>query len=150
MHKILKLRSGTLPYTHQGSPPFDRSIGQIKDLLAKFKCERLQIAEDRRGEEPLITLWFDRLGQVYKLEFPITYLGSKLDMRVSGRIMYHHIKALLVAAEIEYLDFSQVMMGFRALPDGKGGAITIQDAYEAVGDRLPAAGFDVRLMLPEG
>lgn len=151
MNKVIRLKHGSLPYTHtkETTPSLDKSINEIKALLLKFKCERFQVGEDRRGEEPLITLWFERLGQVYKLDFPVTYINEKLDMRVSGRIMYNHIKALLVAAEINYLDFSQVMMGYRALPDGKGGAVTIQDAYAVSGDALPAAGFDIRL-LPKG
>lgn len=151
MHKIIHMKHKTLPYSHTGraTPSFDKSINEIKTLLLKFKCERFQVGEDRRGEEPLITLWFERMGQVYKLDFPVTYINKSLDMRVSGRIMYHHIKALLVAAEIEYLDFSQIMMGYRALPDGKGGAVTIQDAYAQSGDALPAVGFDIRL-LPKG
>jgi len=155
-HKILKLKKDTLPYTHERkanpTPSLERSIEEIKKLLIKFKAGQFNINERHEGDLVLITLAFERLGQVYMLEFPVTYLNDKLDMRVSGRIMYHHLKALLVAVETTYLDFSQALMGYRALPDPEDPRkmITLQEAYEKHGDRLPAAGFNLQLLTSGG
>ncbi len=152
-HKILKLKKDTFPYTHDRgkTPPLEKSIEDIKKLLIRFKAGQFSVNERHDKDLILITLVFERLGKVYLLEFPVTYLNDKLDMRVSGRIMFHHLKALLVAVETTYLDFSQAMMGYRALPDPEDPRrmITLQEAYERHGDRLPAAGFNLQL-LPGG
>ena len=151
-HKVMRLKPRTLPYTsvNKDTPSLERSVAAIKGMLQKFKCQQFNVHEDMRGEHPFITMRFERLGKIYMIEFPVTYLNDKLEMRIAGRIMFHYVKALLMAVELEYLDFSQTMMGFRALPRPDGSMITLQEAYDVAGDTLPAAGFDIRLALPRG
>ncbi|MFA7121543.1 MAG: hypothetical protein WC277_08665 [Bacilli bacterium] len=151
-HKVVSLKRG-FPYTST-TVPFQTSVGQIMGLLGKYKCARIGVVTEAAGDITTTTLVFERDGATYLVEFPITYYidsrGKRLNMNISGRIIHDRLKALLIDVEIGYLDFSQAMMGYRALPDGSGKMISLQDAYERCGDQLPACGFDLRLALPGG
>ena len=50
-HKIIILKPDTLPLTSvRGStPPFEKSLGEIKALLRKFSCGQMNLHEDYRG-----------------------------------------------------------------------------------------------------
>ena len=128
-----------MPYTHisRDTPSFDRSVAQIETMLATFGCARMQVGKEYAQDSIRATLWFEFHGAVHKIDFPVTYLNDKLDMRVSGRLIYHHIKALLVAVETDYMDFAQAMMQYRALPDGNGALVAMHEAYHECDDALP-------------
>lgn len=152
MHKIVTLKRG-FPYTGT-TVSFQRSVQQIMDMLTKHKCAKMGVVTETGGDLQTTTMVFEKTGAAYIVEFPVIYYvdskGRRLNMNISGRIVHDRIKAILVDVEIGYLEFSQAMMGYRALPDGSGGMMSLQDAYEMCRDRLPACGFDLRLALPEG
>ncbi len=151
-HKTVILKRG-FPYTST-SVPFQRSVQQIMDMLAKYKCHRVALLKDTEGKEEKTTMVFEKMGATYLLEFPITYFedskGKRLNMNISGRIVHDRIKAILLMVEVGYLDFAQAMMAFRAIPNANGTMVPLQDAYERCGDALPASGFDLRLALSDG
>lgn len=105
---------------------FEKSKEQIKTLLKKFGCSRIVDFEDITAGFSKIAFEKDRVPFV--IEFPITYVerGGKynktkeLNMKISGRIIHDRIKSLLIAIEINYLDFTQAMMPFIALPSAEG------------------------------
>jgi len=150
-HKIITLKRG-FPYVGT-TVPFQTSIGQIMGMLGKHKCARIGVVTEAAGDITTTTIVFERAGASYLVEFPVTYYqdskGRRLNMNISGRIIHDRIKALLIDVEINYLEFSQAMMAYRAIPGPEGRPITLQDAYEACGDQLPACGFDLRLAMPE-
>lgn len=151
-HKIVTLKRG-FPYTST-TVPFQKSVGQIMGMLGKYGCTRIGVVTDTIEDFQTTTMVFERAGAAYLIEFPVTYFenskGRRLNMNISGRIIHDRIKALLVDVEIGYLDFSQAMMAYRAIPGPDGRAVALQDAYDQCGDRLPACGFDLRLALEGG
>lgn len=113
--------------------PFSRSISQIKEMLDRYGCDKILEFTNKSGEIVQNSLAFEFRGAKFLIEFPITYLQGtkgnppKLDMNISGRIIYNKIKALLVDVEIEYLDFSQAMVPFMLLPTPSGRPTTVTD-----------------------
>ena len=134
-HKIITIWIGSgkdrkgryhapMPYANT-SVGFNRSIGEIKDLLQRFKCEKIIDFQERGPDNlQLNTLGFEKDGLRYLIEFPIVYVensqGKRLNMDVSGRIIFNRVKALLVDAEIEYLSFHEAMLPYLALPTPNG------------------------------
>lgn len=151
-HKIVVLKRG-FPYSHT-IVPFQRSVQQIMGLLERYRCTRIGVMTETIGEIQTTTMIFEKAGAAYRIEFPVTYLESakkkSLNMNISGRIIHDRIKAILVDVEIGYLEFSQAMMQYRAIPGPDGKAISLQEAYDLCGDRLPVCGFDLRLALQDG
>jgi hypothetical protein len=113
-HPMVTLRKG-FPYTYTEAP-FDRSLASIEALLQKFGCTRIAKSQDLRGNVPLITLLFEKEGVAYVIPFPVTYYPKeKLNMAISGRIVYYKVKALLVDVEIGMLSFLQAMSPYLAI-----------------------------------
>lgn len=146
MHKIVTIWIGEgkdhhgrlhkpLPYAETGVG-FNQSVGQIKDLLEKFNCEKIvDFSETIKGQPyPVRTVGFQKDGLRYLIDFPITYIENskykKLNMDVSGRIVFNRIKALLVDAEIEYLTFHEAMLPYLALPTPNG-TISVMEAVQS-------------------
>jgi hypothetical protein len=131
---------------------FDKSINQIQMMLEKHGCTRVAWQRDTRGEYPLVSLLFEKDNIPYIIEFPVIYRKSdkKLMMQAGARVIHDRIKALLIEQELGLLDFSQAMMQFIALPDGRGGVTSMQNALEGQADRLRGGSFDIRYMLPGG
>jgi len=112
------------------SVPFSRSLSEIKDLLNRYGCEKVLEFTERCGDITQYSLAFENRGSKFLIEFPITYLKGKppkLNMNISGRIIYNKVKALLVDVEIDYLDFSQAMVPFMLLPTASGRPVTVTD-----------------------
>ncbi|HOX36264.1 MAG TPA: hypothetical protein PLO06_11255 [Methanoregulaceae archaeon] len=130
-------RRRALPYSDT-DVGFNQSLGQIKDMLQKFKCERvIDFSESCKGQEYTIhTVGFEKDGLRYLIEFPITYVenskGRRLDMNVSGRIVYYRVKALLVDAEINYLTFHEAMLSYLALPTPQGPKSVMEVVQEQI------------------
>ncbi len=105
---------------------FENSKNQIKQMLKKFGCDKIADFEDT--STGLSKIIFEKDNVPFIVEFPITYVerGRKysktkdLDMRISGRIIHDRIKSLLIAIEINYLNFTQAMMPFIALQSVDG------------------------------
>jgi hypothetical protein len=145
-HKIITIWIGRGPdprgKTHPAFPyadtntGFNQSVGQIKDLLSRFDCDRVIDYSDRRKGDPMPmhTIGFEKDGLRYLIEFPITYVENskekRLDMNVSGRIVYNRVKALLVDAEIEYLTFHEAMLPYLALPTPNG-TMSVMEAVQS-------------------
>jgi len=111
-HAIVKLKKG-FPYL-DSSVGFDQSEKALEALLQKFGCSRIGMSKDFRGDVPLLTLLFEKDGIAYVIPFPVTYYPKdKLNMNISGRIVYYKVKALLVDAEIGILTFLQAMSPLR-------------------------------------
>lgn len=120
---------------------FDRSREQIKALLRKFGCDKIADFEDlNTGQTKII---FEKDNVPFVVEFPITYVErgrrhnkiQELDMKISGRIIHDRIKSLLIAIQINYLDFTQAMMPFIGLPspDGiKPMEVVVKEQHEAL------------------
>ena len=133
---------------------FNQSVGQIKDLLERFNCERLiDYSEKAKGSDASTRIIaFEKDGLKYLIDFPTTYLENKtrkwLNMDVSGRIVFNRVKALLVDAEIEYLSFHEAMLPYLALPTPNG----TMSVMEAVNSQIEGikAGTQGLLMLPRG
>ena len=105
---------------------FENSKHQIKQMLKKNGCDKIADFEDT--STGLSKIIFEKDNVSFIVEFPITYVerGRKfnktkdLDMKVSGRIIHDRIKSLLIAIEINYLNFTQAMMPFIALQSSNG------------------------------
>ena len=133
-HKIVTLRKRT---SHERGAayvetdmPFSRSVTQIKELLDRYGCERILEYSNKCRDITEHSLAFECRGSKFLIEFPITYLQGKppkLNMNVSGRIVYNKVKTLLVDVDIEYLDFSQAMVPFMLLPTASGRPTTATD-----------------------
>lgn len=121
-HKMVVLKRTGSHYPYEGTKvPFDRSMGQIKGMLAKHGCARIAEMNDRRGEAPQVTLMWEKEGIPFMVEFPITYSPRKeLRMEISGRIIHDRIKAMLIEVEIDLWSFVQAMSPFLALPGRDG------------------------------
>lgn len=156
-HKVIILKPDTLPLTsvRRDTPKFEKSLDEIKTLLRKFSCGQLNLHEDYRGDEPLFTLRFEHRGQLYLIEMPVTYLqkatGNALEMRISGRVVYHYLKSLLLAVELDYKSFAQAMRSYAALPDPedpRGREITFEEYTDRHAHLFPRGEFDIRMALP--
>lgn len=155
MHKIVTLRKRNrkergASYV-ETNVPFSRSLVDIKNLLDRYGCEKVLEFTERCGDITQYSLAFEHRGTKFLIEFPITYLQDnppKLNMNVSGRIVYNKVKALLVDVEIEYLDFSQAMVPFMLLPTQSGAPVTATDllTIDDVRERAKSVGF----LLPGG
>jgi len=152
MHKVITIWTGqgkshgrsqsTLPYA-KTETPFDRSVADIKGLLRKFKCDKIvdfsQTATlENVGKVDLTTIGFEKDGLQYRIDFPITFTENsqekRLNMDVSGRIIYNRIKAQLTDLEIGYLTFHEAMFANLAIPSPEG----TRTILEVVQDQLPA------------
>lgn len=151
-HKIVHIPKG-YHYTGGNSRkiPITRSIDDIKNLLRKHGCEKIATLEEP-GPEGMVcwSLAFQKTGLSYLIEFPITYLGdSKIpEMAISGRIIFYRIKNLLIEVEIDYLQFSQAMMQYIALPGPGGKPVAMQDYIEDQMPRLQHGKFELNLLPP--
>jgi hypothetical protein len=122
--------------------PFSRSIQQIKELLDRYGCEKILEYSNKCGDVTEHSLVF---------EFPITYVQGtppKLNMNISGRIVFNKVKALLVDVDIEYLDFSQAMVPFLLLPTTSGRPITATDLLTL--ENMDEKARQVRFLLGDG
>jgi len=137
----VEIREG-MPYW-SADTPFQKSYHEIMLLLEKHGANRILQDKEKyrvppKGDEvDIYRLGFTMKGTPYIIEFPITYRAyknpkvnpPKLDMRISGRVMYHLIKALLVNEEINFLSAGQALTMFMALPSARG-PIALKDAVE--------------------
>lgn len=122
------------PY-HGTDVPFDRSMAQIMGmLLAARGVVKVAPLYEKVGEVQRITLLVETDQRVpFLIHFPVTYRRQrkgtppKLDMRIAGRMMYFHIKDMLLMAEAAYLSFTQVFSPYLALPDADGKAKPLAD-----------------------
>ncbi len=153
-HKVVILKP---EFNYTGTEvPFDRSLEQVMGMLRKFKCERIIELTEPVKDDPeleLKTIGFQKAGLSYIIEFPVTYVqkrdGKKLNMKISGRIIHDRIKAMLIDVEIGYLDFSQAMMPYIAIPDETGRPVSLQDHVEGQKKHLQQGMFDL-CILPAG
>jgi hypothetical protein len=134
MHKTVTLRKRNKKERGaayiETSVPFSQSLSDIKRMLDRYGCEKILEFTERCGDLSQYSLAFEHRGTKFLIEFPITYLQGnppKLNMNVSGRIIYNKVKALLVDVEIDYLDFSQAMVPFMLLPTQSGRPVTATD-----------------------
>jgi hypothetical protein len=141
-HKVITIWTGEGP-DHRGkkhrhfpyadsSTPIHQSIAEIKTLLNRFTCERIiDYSETGRDSVALHTVGFEKDGNRFLIEFPITYTenksGKKLNMSVSGRIVLNRVKALLIDAEIEAMSFQEAMLPYLLLPTTSGRPMTVSD-----------------------
>ena len=119
-HRILKVKEGF--HYARTEVSFESSLQQIRALLNKHGCSRIAEMSDNRGERPIHTLAWEKDGIPFMVEFPVTYTASgKLNMAISGRIVFNRIKSMLIEVEIDLWSFVQAMSPFLALPgrDGK-------------------------------
>jgi hypothetical protein len=154
-HKTVTLRKRTshergAAYVETDTP-FSRSVTQIKELLDRYGCERILEYSNKCSDITEHSLAFECRGSKFLIEFPITYLQGKppkLNMNVSGRIVYNKVKALLIDVDIEYLDFSQAMVPFMLLPTASGRPTTVTDIFTigTVDERAK----QVRFLLDDG
>lgn len=154
-HKIVTLKKrsrGTRGAAYvETDTPFSRSLVQIKELLDRYGCEKILEFTEKRQDLIYHSLAFENRGVKFLVEFPITYLSGnppKLNMNVSGRIVYNKIKALLVDVEIDYLDFNQAMVPFMLLPTTSGQPVTATDILTI--EDADARARQVRLLLTGG
>jgi len=116
--------------------PFEKSLADIKNLLRKFKCD--EILTHEAGD--LIKIAFKKEGIPYMIDFPLIYLEGKktparLEMGISGRIVYNRLKANLLEVEIGSLSFMQAMLRSVALPSAQG-LVTMGEVVEAQKDSI--------------
>lgn len=133
MHKVVKLKVlGNGHYPYEGTKAtLEMSVGEIKTLLGKHGCTRIAEMTDQRGKDPLVTLAWEHSGIPFMVEFPVTYSPQgKLRMEISGRIIFHRIKAMLIEVEIDLWSFTQAMSPFLALPGADGRLEPMYDYVE--------------------
>jgi hypothetical protein len=145
-------RHAPIPYAST-TVGFNRSVGEIKDLLKRFKCTTIADFQQRGPDNlTLNTLGFEKDGLRYLIEFPIVYVensqGKRLNMDVSGRIVFNRVKALLVDAEIEYLSFHEAMLPYLALPTPHG-TMSVMEAVQSNIENIKA-GTSGLFLLPGG
>jgi len=131
--------------------PFSRSVQQIKELLDRYGCERILEYSNKCGDVTEYSLAFECRGAKFLIEFPITYLKGnppKLNMNVSGRIIFNKVKALLVDVDIEYLDFTQAMIPFLLLPTSSGRPVTATDLLTL--ENMDEKARQLRFLLGDG
>jgi hypothetical protein len=108
-----------------------------------------------RGEIPTTTILFEKAGDPYVIEFPIIYVHKKrgeneLRMDVSARIIHDRIKSLLIMADLNILEFSQVMMGFLLIPDKFGYPQQFEEYVLEHKNELPRGTFNISYQLTDG
>lgn len=148
---------------------FDKSLQEITKLFDKYEVDDLitrktmEVLEGSGLKEPVkfYTILFKKAGLPYIIEFPVIIRKGpirygyedvtkrKVCMETSARVVYHFIKALLVAVDIGLCDFSKAMMPYLALPDGKGGMTSMTDYVLEHRDQISQGKFDL-VMLPAG
>jgi hypothetical protein len=137
---------------------FQNSLGQIQVLLQKYQCDQIAIAQKqvtdaKHGSFTVHSLAFIVRGERFLIEFPVIFIrnsrGTTLRMDISGRVIFHKLKALLIDVEIGYLDFQEAMLPFRivTLPDGH--QVPLADYVAKHGPELSAGTADL-LALPGG
>lgn len=150
--KIVEVQEG-FPYW-ETERKFSDSLIDTRALLERFGCDRIVTDEQKvkippKGEDVTVyRLMFQVHNLPYVIEYPVTFRKfkrkpRKLDMRLSGRIIFNLVKSLLVNAQIDYLSFEQAMVMFTALPGPKGEAEPLMEVVH----RDPRL-FE-RLALPE-
>jgi hypothetical protein len=137
---------------------FQNSLSQIQLLLQRYGSTQIATAQKqetdaKHGTFTKYSLAFIVRGEKFLIEFPVIYIRNsretKLRMDISGRVVFHKLKALLIGVEIDWLNFQEAMMPFRviALPDGK--QIPLVDYVTQHGAELSAGTADL-LSLPGG
>ncbi|MEN6610432.1 MAG: hypothetical protein ABFC24_06285 [Methanoregulaceae archaeon] len=145
-HKIVTVKPD---YHYYGTEvPFDKSLMQIQSLLIKHKCSRIAPMQDYRGEVPLHTLFFEKDGLPYMIEFPIVYVEKstgnqyspkkkELRMNISGRVIHDRVKALLIECEFGLWDFQQAMMQYLMIKGPDGCTQALQDYIQENRSSIP-------------
>lgn len=115
---------------------FEKSLADIKNLLRKFKCD--EILTHEAGD--LIKIAFKKEGIPYIIDFPLIYIEGKktparLEMGISGRVVYNRLKSNLLEVEIGSLSFMQAMLRSVALLSPQG-LVTLGDVVEAQKDSI--------------
>lgn len=160
MHKIVTIDvrgKKHFPYLEE-HVNFQNSLSQIQGLLQKYQCDQIavaqkQVTDTKHGTFAVHSLAFIVRGERFLIEFPVIYIRNsketKLRMDISGRVIFHKLKALLIDVEIGYLDFMEAMLPFRviALPDGR--QVPLADYVAQHGPELSAGTADL-LSLPSG
>jgi hypothetical protein len=137
---------------------FQNSVSQIQTLLQKYQCDQIataqkQVTDTKHGSFTVHSLAFIVRGERFLIEFPVIYIRNSqrttLRMDISGRVVFHKLKALLIDVEIGYLDFMEAMMPYRVitLPDGR--QMPLVDYVIQHGTELSAGTADL-LALPGG
>ncbi|MDI6720359.1 MAG: hypothetical protein QMD46_12185 [Methanomicrobiales archaeon] len=111
------------PY-HGTDVPFERSMAQIMGmLLAARGVVKVAPLYEKAGDVQRVTLMVqEENGTQFLIHFPVTYRRPAkgrqpaLDMRISGRLIFYHLKDALAMAEVKYLSFTQAMAPYIALP----------------------------------
>jgi hypothetical protein len=163
-HKVIEIirKQGKMPYLDT-TVDFNKSFGEVQALLRKFGCEDI-MTRSQVSSVPklkihcdLHTIAFVHKGTKFLIEFPVVIVTQgrfgderKLNMNVSGRIIFNKVKAMLVDVEIEYLTFSQAMMPFRIVAAQDGRPITMQEFVDENQTRLADPGGMERLLIGSG
>ena len=135
MNKIFIKPKSNFPYMDTNIP-FEKSLADIKVLLRKFKCD--EILTHEAGD--LIKIAFKKEGIPYIIDFPLIYVEGKktparLEMGISGRVVYNRLKSNLLDVEIGSLSFMQAMLRSIALPSPQG-LVTMGEVVEAQKDGI--------------
>lgn len=165
-HKAIEIvrKEGKIPYLDT-EVSFDKSFGEIQNLLRKFGCDdvftRQQASNILKLKIPctIFSIGFVYKGSKFLIEFPVTVVvqgrkgmeEKKLNMNVSGRIVLNKVKALLVDVEIGYLGFEQAMLPYQLIATNDGrGAITVAEMIDENRGKLQDVGVMECLLLGAG
>lgn len=159
-HKIVHLK-GDFPFK-RARTPFDQSVKEVKQLLAKFGCTQVAELTDYVDDMELTSIAFRFHGIPYRIDVPVIYVNERgthnrivkrQNTRIAGRIIVSHVKALLVDVELGLMDFQQAMVGHLVLPSAEG-TVSLYDAAahegfaEFLSRKFQESGFDGNSLKP--
>ena len=137
---------------------FQNSLSQIQVLLQRYQCDQIavaqkQVTDTKHGTFAVHSLAFIVRGERFLIEFPVIYIRTaretKLRMDISGRVIFHKLKALLIDVEIGYLNFMEAMMPFRVICLPSGQQVPLVDYVTQHSAELSTGTADL-LALPGG
>jgi len=162
VHKVVEIikKEGKMPYT-ETTVPFDKSFGEVQQLLRKFGCEEVftrsqlsSIPKMKVSSCTIHSIGFIHKGSKFLLEFPVTVVvqgrhgeDKKVNMDISGRIVLNKVKSLLVDVEINYLSFEQAMLPYQLVAARDGRAITVMEMVDENRSKLGNVGAMECLLL---
>lgn len=168
MNAPVVYRKSTDPYMSTETS-FDKTLLAINKMLEKYQVEEIYTKKSQQvlqgsGLKDPVTFYmigFKKAGLSFLIEFPVIIQRGpvrhnyedttkrKLKMDASARIVHDRLKALLIQVDLGVSDFSAAMMPYLALPDGKGGAVALQDFVLEHREQLQQGRLDLA-MLPAG
>jgi hypothetical protein len=137
---------------------FTNTLSQIQTLLQRYGCTQIATAQKqetdaKHGTFMKHSLAFIVRGERFLIEFPVIYIrnsrGTTLRMDISGRVIFHKLKSLLIDVEIGYLDFMEAMVPFRVICLPSGQQVPLVDYLTQHSAELAAGTADL-LSLPGG